>query len=48
MNDDSLCWRELESVDVEKLSLSVRLSLEASEWDKDNDAVANVNAAVCW
>jgi hypothetical protein len=48
MNDDSFCWRELENVDVEKLSLSVRLNLEASKWDKDDDAVANVDVAACW
>jgi hypothetical protein len=47
MNDDPPCWRELEGVDVEKLPLSVRLNLEASEWGKDDDAVANVDAAAC-
>jgi hypothetical protein len=43
MNDNSLCWRELEDVDVEKLSLSVQLNLEASEWSKDDDTVVNVD-----
>jgi hypothetical protein len=41
MNDDPPCWRGLEGVGVEKLFLSVRLSLEAIGWGKEDDDVVD-------